>query len=817
MSYELVFTSLPKGLKPGSRGFSAVAFTEGMPANHVQFCESISGYVHLFAPHDPQYATNPTGFSHLLPTLGGVTLSVLSRVASYGTDYTGRTNKLAHHVMVSAAERTICGPAVLMGSGGLFVDDWTRPPCFLPQNRIALQDQEIASYRAMTWQRLLGDAGYAGMLAQAFLDAPSKPCFILFEPGMDLLPLLAEAQALLPEHRRWDVTFSTYFTTLPVGIECSWRCCLPDSDALKVARRTPNALVFDLPNRRVEGREPTVQALADVARTGTRIASASNITPNRPIVQVRSVPRQRESIERSRSTQQPRYRELASMPSDRAAVPPAAPPSVRARRPLYGWVGLCVAVIMVLLAICYAKIWTVNKKRSSQASQGTNTPSNVTTATNESPQATDGLQDLGKRSPLPIDPDTPTNPRPDSAVIRNPDEKVAPQAAVPVVKRVETTLSVERKLSIEREPAAGIPLPEGAKVTFYYVEGARVEHKRKQNLAGEKGATLYDNKSYLAREYDNRLTQCDASIGQVEVASLSQGTLYVRKPLSATVTCRTLFQEYEIHMNQTEADNLFRSYFSHELCRKVTARGKVSCLPAESVTMSISEAEETDGSVLIARVIGSNPWTAHKDQVSAELDGVRQRQNCITNAMQVLGERVTNIQDSRKELESHLMKPSADVVGKNMKALREAITRGIKDCSSMRTNGVVSKVCESSKWGDLKKWLEKEQRYALDNVKGEQADEIRKNIKKAYEGDSVELEWMAVNEFIDDNRRLSEFAVHAEGLLSNCKLLLVQPAHESNAQVIWRTKELDGIRLASMSIKLSLSDVLLIEGSEKRR
>lgn len=279
MSFELIFTSAPKGLKPGSRGFTSVAFTEGMPANYVQICESLSGYVHRYELSDPNYEQNPIAYSHLVGNLGGRTFSILSRVAAYGADYTGRTNKLAHHLMIGFEERVAGGPAHAMKNGAVFFLKWNEDPRFLAPNRIRLQAAEPASLKAKRWEAAIGDAGVAGMLAQAFLDAPDRPAFIVYEPGMDLLPLIAEAQALLPEERRWDVTFSTYFTALPVGMKCAWRCCLPDSDALVTARRTPGALVVNLIDKTITGGPPSDQSLAEVARTGITKEIEATIPP----------------------------------------------------------------------------------------------------------------------------------------------------------------------------------------------------------------------------------------------------------------------------------------------------------------------------------------------------------------------------------------------------------------------------------------------------------------------------------------------------------------------------------------------------------
>ena len=99
---------------------------------------------------------------------------------------------------------------------------------------------------ARAWQALTGDAGWAGVLAESFLADPRRPVFLVFRPGMELLPLFVEAMALLPPSRRWDVEFSTYFNQLPQGVNCTWRGVLEGSPEAENARRLPNALVLDL-------------------------------------------------------------------------------------------------------------------------------------------------------------------------------------------------------------------------------------------------------------------------------------------------------------------------------------------------------------------------------------------------------------------------------------------------------------------------------------------------------------------------------------------------------------------------------------------
>ena len=112
MSQELHYTSVPRGLLPGTRGFCTVACTPNMSGPLRERLESLSGYQQVFPPHDPKVGLNPVVFSHHRLNLGGRSYSVLSRVCFAGLDYTSRSNKYAHHVVLDPAERP---PAVPPG------------------------------------------------------------------------------------------------------------------------------------------------------------------------------------------------------------------------------------------------------------------------------------------------------------------------------------------------------------------------------------------------------------------------------------------------------------------------------------------------------------------------------------------------------------------------------------------------------------------------------------------------------------------------------------------------------------------------------
>ena len=241
MSMELLYTSAPKGLKPGSRGFCTVAMTQGMPPQLVERLESLSGYRQVFAPQDPQAALNPVVYSHLRISVAGRSYHVLLRICAAGLDYSQRNNKFAHHLVLDPRDLSPAGPAWTLAQPGVMETGWDGTPRLLAAGR-RLPSGNAASAVCSAWQQLTGDAGWGGVLTEAVIERPKTPVTIIFRPGIDPLPLIAESLALLPPDLRWNVTFSTYFTKLPPGVDCHWRCAVEGSAEAKAAQ----GMIIDL-------------------------------------------------------------------------------------------------------------------------------------------------------------------------------------------------------------------------------------------------------------------------------------------------------------------------------------------------------------------------------------------------------------------------------------------------------------------------------------------------------------------------------------------------------------------------------------------
>lgn len=276
MVEEIIYTSSERGLKKGSRGFCTVISTAGMALNLAERLESLSGYRHAFPLNDPQAALNPINFAHLTLRLAGRKLNVLSRVSDAGQDYTGRSNKLAHHVVLDSIAALPAGPARLLAEPGTVVERWDGTVRTIPARALgnAACPQQVALH---LWKQLTGDGGWAGAVAEMLLQNPA-PVSVIFRAGTDNLSLVREVLDLLPSQQRWDITFSTYFTRLLAGTDCQLRFILDGTPEATTLRNDARARLVDLTRPLPPA---TGGVLVEQARSGT-IQLINSVQPPSP-------------------------------------------------------------------------------------------------------------------------------------------------------------------------------------------------------------------------------------------------------------------------------------------------------------------------------------------------------------------------------------------------------------------------------------------------------------------------------------------------------------------------------------------------------
>ena len=266
MAYEIVYTSSKAGLAAGSKGFCIVGATNGIPPATLKTLESLSGYRHLHPPAGGPHPSNPTVFSHLILPTGE---SILSRKCDAGLDYSGRSNNLSHHFVVTSTEQLAAGPARTMAFPGMMLQQWEGDSRALASRNV--QSASELSGPCTAWQRATGDAGWAGELANTANNGNKSEAYIVFDEGIDCFPLIDEALSLLPPQDRWQVTFSTFLTALPPNMKCQWRCVMKGSKEYQ--SMPPHGHIFKFDLTKPLGKAPD-SALATAARTGNRIAIA---------------------------------------------------------------------------------------------------------------------------------------------------------------------------------------------------------------------------------------------------------------------------------------------------------------------------------------------------------------------------------------------------------------------------------------------------------------------------------------------------------------------------------------------------------------
>lgn len=270
-SSELVYTSAPQGLRPGSRGFCTVVMSESMPPGLVGPLESLSAYRHVDGG-----GPSPVNHMHVQMKVAGRPVNVLTRIAEAPPDYTGRTNKIAHYVVVATGDRAAGGPAAVLRQPGFAIETWDGEVRKISEPKtIPMADSPTRV--AQTWAEQTGDAGWAGTVASIFESrTPGPPIYLIYRPEQNapLLAMVDEAICLLAESKRWNATFSTHTGELPPGVQCRLRCLVAGSpEALALP---PSAMTLDLASGNLGS--PPPGPLVEAARTG-RIVSAENVPP----------------------------------------------------------------------------------------------------------------------------------------------------------------------------------------------------------------------------------------------------------------------------------------------------------------------------------------------------------------------------------------------------------------------------------------------------------------------------------------------------------------------------------------------------------
>ena len=286
MALELYYTSSPRGLRPGTSGLCTVAMTRSMSAALASRLESLCGY----RPPGEGVPIErwPAALSHWTIDVGGVERHVLAAVRPVKPDHTMRSNTLAHFAVLHNSELDPAGAAWMLAQPETSATSWSGEPRLLAAERAMPRGGPAGVRACTTWRSVAGDAGWAGVLANAAMLDPTKPATVIYPPGARVLDLVAEAMSLLPATYRWRVTFTTYFTQPIAGVRCTWRFCLDGTSAATAARQA-GGLVIDAS---APGECTRSGEFVDAARAGREPVLVAPAVQHRPPAKAAAAPGQ---------------------------------------------------------------------------------------------------------------------------------------------------------------------------------------------------------------------------------------------------------------------------------------------------------------------------------------------------------------------------------------------------------------------------------------------------------------------------------------------------------------------------------------------
>jgi hypothetical protein len=204
MAYQLIYTSAPRCLEAGRSGFGTVARHRGISPLLVSVIERASQFSRL-----PGTDLDRMIFCHRIINLGAAKFHLLSAIRDAGADYTGRTNHIAHHLVVEPREiaqlGTSCPSPAQILSNMPWATSWNDTPRYFADS----EEVSLASLRSSlsgnAWAYLCGSPDQGWLLSSG---DTSRGAYLVHHPATDLREIFDESLRLIPD-RLWQISFTT--------------------------------------------------------------------------------------------------------------------------------------------------------------------------------------------------------------------------------------------------------------------------------------------------------------------------------------------------------------------------------------------------------------------------------------------------------------------------------------------------------------------------------------------------------------------------------------------------------------------------------
>ncbi len=239
MAWQLIYTSAPRLIEAGRTGFGTVARHRAVSGMLASAVERFSQFARL-PGHDPRRVVH----AHRILTVSPSTYHVLSCLQDAGSDYTGRTNHIAHHLIAEPREIRALSAAGLTTADVLrsmaWRTSWNEGPRYLdPSEEINLSS--FAPSTSHAWASVTGNPATAGIL---WSREAERGCYLITPSGTNVLELFRESLLVEPAHA-WQTRFTTCLEPNDDAADFRW-IALSFTSPMRGQVETTNRLVLDL-------------------------------------------------------------------------------------------------------------------------------------------------------------------------------------------------------------------------------------------------------------------------------------------------------------------------------------------------------------------------------------------------------------------------------------------------------------------------------------------------------------------------------------------------------------------------------------------
>jgi hypothetical protein len=241
MAWQLIYTSAPRLLEAGRTGFGTIARHRDIPTLLVQIVERFSQFARLpgLDPHRVIYC-------HRKVRLSSGCYHVLSMIRSAGSDHTGRTNDIAHHLIATEFEAAECVAAgvtladIMLGHNWL--GSWGQPPRWLDDTEmVKLDSTPLYDLQYSSWVPLTNNPEHAWLLVT---NPAGRSCHLIAPTGVDLRLIFLESLRVMGSES-WQATFTTSAEPTDDIGDFRWIACAAGSSAA-ISVNTSGRPVLDL-------------------------------------------------------------------------------------------------------------------------------------------------------------------------------------------------------------------------------------------------------------------------------------------------------------------------------------------------------------------------------------------------------------------------------------------------------------------------------------------------------------------------------------------------------------------------------------------